>query len=83
MLKDERGSITIMAFVVMLFISLYGAIILGNSTRKYQLQSNSIESIINSYKYQGTDTDDRDAELTVQELDRIYKNVGGTVIDLK
>lgn len=80
MLKNERGSVAIMAFVIMLFISLYGAIILGNSARKYQIQTNNINTIIASYSYQGTYTEERDEELTVQELQRIYKNVGGEEI---
>lgn len=80
MLKNERGSVAIMAFVIMLFISLYGAIILGNSARKYQIQTNSINTIIASYSYQGTTTEERDEELTIQELQRIYKNVGGEEI---
>ena len=82
MLKNERGSVAIMAFVIMLFISLYGAIILGNSARKYQIQTNSINTIIASYSYQGTNAEERDEELTVQELQRIYKNVGGEEIIL-
>ena len=82
MIKNEKGSITIMAFVVMLFISLYGALLLGNSARKYQIQTTNIESIIASYKYQGTDAEERDSELTQQELERIYQNVGGVVIPL-
>ncbi len=82
MFKEEKGSITIMAFVVMLFISLYGALILANSARKYQIQTNNIQSIITSYKYQGTDEEDRNAELTQQELERIYQNVGGMLIQL-
>ena len=82
MIKNERGSVTIMAYVVMLFISLYGALILANSARKYQIQTNNIESIIASYRYQGFGVEDRDAELTQQELERIYENVGGAVIFL-
>ena len=46
MLKKQKGSITIMAFVIMLFIALYGALILGNSTRKYRIQTNDINTII-------------------------------------
>ena len=80
MIKNERGSITIMAFVIMLFISLYGALILGNSARKYQVQTNNIDTIIAAYRYQGTNAEDRDSELTQQELERIYDNVGGTRI---
>ncbi len=82
MIKNERGSVTITAFVVMLFISLYGALILGNSARKYQIQTNDIESIIASYRYQGMDSEERDSELLQQELERIYENVGGIRIEL-
>jgi len=82
MFKKEEGSITIMAFVIMLFVSLYGAIILGNSSRKYQLQTNNIETIIASYRYQGMNASSGDKELTQQELERIYENVGGTRISL-
>ena len=81
MLKNDKGSITIMAFVVMLFISLYGALILGNSARKYQLQTNSIETIVRAYRFQGTDVNARDGELSQQELRRIYYNVGGARIE--
>ena len=72
MLKKEKGSITIMAFVIMLFVSLYGAIILGTSTRKYKIQTNDIDTIISSYKI----------DLTEQDLQRLYENVGGEKIDL-
>ena len=82
MIKNEKGSVTIMAFVVMLFISLYGALLLGNSARKYQVQTNNIETIIASYRYQGMNAEDRDSELMQQELERIYNNVGGKRINL-
>ena len=72
MLKKEKGSITIMAFVIMLFVSLYGAIILGTSTRKYKIQTNDIDTIISSYTI----------DLTEQDLQRLYENVGGEKIDL-
>ena len=70
--KKERGSITIMAFVIMLFVSLYGAIILGTSTRKYKIQTNDIDTIISAYKI----------DLTEQDLQRLYENVGGEPIKL-
>ena len=81
MRKNNKGSVTIMAFVVMLFISLYGALILGNSARKYQLQTNNIETIVRAYRFQGTDVNSKDGELSQQELRRIYYNVGGTRIE--
>ena len=79
MLKNERGSVTIISFVVMLFISLYGAIILGTSARKYSVQTNNIDTIIRAYHYQGLD---EYQELTEQELIRIYDNIGGEKLDL-
>ncbi len=67
MLKKEKGSITMMAFVIMLFVSLFGAIILGTSARKYKIQTNDINTIVNSYK----------SDLTDQDLERLYQNLGG------
>jgi len=72
MLKKQKGSITIMAFVIMLFISLYGALILGNSARKYRIQSNDINTIISAYK----------SDLTEQDLKRLYTNSGGLEIPM-
>jgi hypothetical protein len=60
-----------MAFVVMLFLSLYGAVILGNSSRKYQNQTNNINTIIASY----------DNNMTDQDLQRLYETLGGVVIN--
>ncbi|MBR6252789.1 MAG: hypothetical protein IKR04_03010 [Clostridia bacterium] len=71
MLKKQKGSITIMAFVIMLFIALYGALILGNSTRKYRIQTNDINTIISAYK----------SDLTEQDLRRLYENSGGQAIN--
>ena len=70
-LKNNSGSVTIMAFVVMLFLSLYGAIILGNSSRKYQSQTTNIKTIISSY----------DKNMTDQDLARLYESLGGEVIN--
>ena len=72
MIKKERGSITIMAFVIMLFVSLFGAIILGTSTRKYKIQTNDVNTIISAYKIDQTD----------QDLTRLYTNIGGETISL-
>ncbi len=72
MLKREKGSITIMAFVIMLFVSLFGAIILGTSTRKYKIQTNDVNTIISAYKIDQTD----------QDLTRLYTNVGGEPIKI-
>ena len=67
MLKDTRGSITMMAYVAMLFFSLYGAIVFGNAVRKYNIQTDEINTIINAY----------DMQMSDQELYRLYENVGG------
>jgi hypothetical protein len=71
LLKNNSGSVTIMAFVVMLFLSLYGAIILGNSSRKYQNQTININTIVSSY----------DKNMTDQDLARLYESLGGEVIN--
>ena len=47
MLKDTRGSITMMAYVAMLFFSLYGAVVLGHAARKYKIQTDAIQTIKN------------------------------------
>jgi len=67
MLKDTRGSITMMAYVAMLFFSLYGAIVFGNAVRKYNIQTDEINTIINAY----------DMQMSDQELYRLYENIGG------
>lgn len=72
MLKNTRGSVTMMAYVAMLFFSLYGAIVFGNAVRKYNIQSDEIKTIQNSYDFQMSD----------QELYRLYSNVGGTEINI-
>jgi len=70
--KDERGSVTIMAYVAMLFISLYGAILLGNATRKYKIQSDEINSIKASYM----------TNIDGNELQALYYSVGGEAIKI-
>ena len=70
-----------MAFAIMLFISLYGAIVLANSTRKYSNQTNNINTIINAYKFQGGDSSTGGQMISQQELEHLYENVGGTVIE--
>ena len=72
LINEERGSVTIMVFVVMLFLSLYGAIILGNSSRKFQNQTNSIKTIQSAYN---TDMSDDD-------LARLYDRIGAVRISL-
>ena len=61
-----------MAYVAMLFFSLYGAIVFGNAVRKYNIQTNEIQTIKNAYDFQMTD----------QELYRLYSNVGATEIKI-
>ena len=72
MLKNTRGSVTMMAYVAMLFFSLYGAIVFGNSARKYNIQTNEIKTIQNAYDFQMSD----------QELHRLYENLGGVEIKI-
>lgn len=69
--KDTKGSVTMMAYVAMLFFSLYGAIVLGNAARKYKIQTNAIQTIKNSYDFQMSD----------QELYRLYDNIGAARIE--
>ena len=73
MLKDTRGSITMMAYVAMLFFSLYGAIVFGNAVRKYNIQTDEINTIINAYDFQMSD----------QELQRLYQNIDGVNIEIE
>ena len=72
MLKNTRGSVTMMAYVAMLFFSLYGAIVFGNAYRKYKIQTDAIQTIANAYDFQMSD----------QELYRLYDNVGGERIQI-
>ena len=71
MLKDTRGSVTMMAYVAMLFFSLYGAIVLGNAARKYKIQTDAIQTISKAYDFQMSD----------QELHRLYDNIGAARIE--
>jgi hypothetical protein len=83
MLRNNKGSVTIMVFVAMLFISLYGALVLGNSARKYQNQTNNINTIINSYRFQGGGNPTPNGQkISQQELEILYENVGGEVIEV-
>lgn len=72
MIKDTRGSVTMMAYVAMLFFSLYGAIVYGNAVTKYNIQTNEIKTIQNAYDFQMSD----------EELRRLYVNTGATEIDI-
>ena len=80
-MKNNRGSVTLMAFAAMLFISLYGAIVLANSTRKYSNQTANINTIVNAYRFQGGDSSTSGQMISQQELEHLYENVGGTVIE--
>lgn len=80
-MKHNKGSVTIMAFVIMLFISLYGALVLANSARKYQNQTNNINTIINAYKFQGGNATTSGRMISQQELEHLYQNLGGKEID--
>ncbi len=83
MKRNNKGSVAIVVYVVMLFISLYGALILGNSSRRYLNQTQNIETIQNAYNFQGGDDDTPSGkEITQQELENLYLNVGGVVIDV-
>lgn len=73
MRNNTRGSITMMAYAAMLFISLFGAILLGNAMRKYKVQTDAIATITNAYDFQMSD----------QELYRLYDNAGATRIALE
>ena len=70
LIKDQRGSVAIMAYVAMLFISLYGAFLLSNATRKYKIQSDEISSIKASYL----------VNVEGNELELLYRNLGGEEI---
>ena len=72
MLKDTRGSVTMMAFVAMLFFSLYGAIVFGNAVRKYNIQTSQIKTIQNAYDFNMSDN----------ELQTLYTNLGAEEIKI-
>lgn len=71
-IKDTRGSVTMMAYVAMLFFSLYGAIVFGNAVRKYNIQTDEIKTIQNAYDFQMSD----------QELYRFYSTSGAEKIKI-
>lgn len=72
MLKNTRGSVTMMAYVAMLFFSLYGAIVFGNAVRKYNIQTSQITTIQNSYDFRLSDS----------ELQALYVNTGAEEIKI-
>lgn len=48
-MKNQRGSVTMIAFFTMLIFSLYGILLYGRSASSYIRQSSSIETIQNAY----------------------------------
>lgn len=72
MLKNTRGSVTMMAFVAMLFFSLYGAIVFGNAARKYNIQTSQIKTIQKAYNF----------NLSDDELQTLYLNLGAEEINI-
>lgn len=72
MLKNNKGSVTMMAYVAVLFFSIYGVIVYSNSVRKYSIQTDEIQSIVNSYNFNMSD----------QELYRLYQNIGASEINI-
>lgn len=71
-MKNERGSVTFIAYVAMLFFALYGIIIYSNSTNAYLTQSKAIENVKKAY----------DADYSTSELITIYNSIGAEPIDL-
>jgi hypothetical protein len=61
---NNRGSVTMVAFIAMLFFSMYSIIIFSNSVRSYIVQGNSIKTISGVYS--------KDAE--VEKMKDIYEN---------
>ena len=49
MLKSKRGSVTLIAYVAMLFFAMYGIILYSNSVSSYSIQSRAIKNIQESY----------------------------------
>ena len=49
MFKSKRGSITFVAYIAMIFFAMYGIILLRNSISAYNLQSEAIKNIQESY----------------------------------
>ncbi len=54
MLKSKRGSVTIVAYVAMLFFAMYGIIIFSNSVTSYTVQTQAIENIQRAYTENAT-----------------------------
>lgn len=65
MLKSKRGSITMIAYIAMLFFAMYGVILYSNSVTSYTVQTKAIENIQRAY------TEDATLE-NMQSLYRLY-----------
>lgn len=48
-MKNQRGSLTMIAFFTILLFSLYGIIVFGRSASSYIRQTSSIETIQKAY----------------------------------
>lgn len=48
-MKNQKGSVTMIAFFTILIFSLYGILVFGRSASSYIRQTSSIETIQNAY----------------------------------
>lgn len=48
-MKNQRGSVTLVAFFTILIFSLYGILVFGRSASSYIRQTSSIETIQKAY----------------------------------
>lgn len=64
MLKSNRGSITFVAYVAMLFFAMYGIILYSNSVSAYKVQSDAMKNIIEAYG----------ANTSIESMKSIYNN---------
>ena len=71
-MKNERGSVTFIAYVAMLFFALYGIILYSNSTSAYVTQSNAMDNVKKAYE----------GDYSTEELINIYKSIGAEPIEL-
>ena len=49
MFKNKRGSITLIAYIAMMFFAMYGIILFSNSISAYSNQSKAIKNVQDSY----------------------------------
>jgi cell division protein FtsL len=61
---NNRGSVTMVAFIAMLFFSMYSIIIFSNSVRSYIVQGNSIKTISKIYSQ----------DVETEKMKSIYEN---------